>query len=285
MNRVLVIGEALVDVVRDGGSESQHPGGSPMNVAYGLAQLGVDAQLLTRLGRDSNGALIEHHLYRAGVRLLPASLRDERTSTAIATIGVDGSATYEFDVNWDLPPIDTHAPSWVHVGSIGTFLTPGADSVERFLEIYEGRVSYDPNIREALMPADARERFERIARLATVLKLSDEDARWLYPDLDDVIDVLLALGPSVVALTRGAGGATIASADERLDVPAVRVEVKDTVGAGDSFMAALIASLLEDKPLDAAAATAVAAAAITVSRVGAQPPTRAELEAATAPQP
>ena len=279
MTTVLVIGESLVDVVRDGDTEARHAGGSPMNVAYGLARLGVEAQLLTRIGRDSDGALIENHLYRAGVRLLPASLRDEPTSTAIATIGADGSAAYEFDVSWDLPPVAARAPEWVHVGSIGTFLAPGADSVERFLEGYGGRVSYDPNIREALMPADALHRFERIARLTTVLKLSDEDARWLYPDADDVIAVLLALGPSVVALTRGAGGATIASATERVDVPAARVEVKDTIGAGDSFMAALIASLLDEKPLDAAAATAIAAAAITVSRAGAQPPTRAELDA------
>lgn len=283
MTTVLVIGESLVDVVRDGSTESRHPGGSPMNVAYGLAQLGVDTSLLTRLGRDSDGALIEHHLYRAGVRLLPMSLRDEPTSTAMATIGADGSATYEFDVSWDLPPIEARAPGWVHVGSIGTFLEPGASSVERYLAGVEGRVSYDPNVRAALMPDDARERFERVARLATVLKLSDEDGRWLYPGLDEraLIAAILALGPSVAVITRGAKGATIASADQRYDVPAVRVEVIDTIGAGDSFMAALIASLLEDKPLDTAAATAIAAAAITVSRAGAQPPTRAELDAFT----
>jgi fructokinase len=276
MTEVLVIGESLVDVVRDGHAELRHAGGSPMNVAYGLARLGVPASLLTRIGRDSDGALIEQHLYGAGVRLLPASLRDEPTSTAIATIAADGSASYEFDVNWDLADISATA-DWVHVGSIATFLTPGADAVERYLASVAGRVSYDPNIRQALMPADALERFERIARLTDVLKLSDEDAAWLYPDADDVIGLLLGLGPSVVAMTRGAAGATIASADGRVDVPAVPVVVKDTIGAGDSFMAALIAELIADTPLDAAAATAIAAAAITVSRAGAQPPTRAEL--------
>lgn len=277
MVNVLVIGEALVDVVRDGDTETRHAGGSPMNIAYGLARLGVSTRLLTRIGRDADGDLIAAHL--AAVDLLPASLRDAPTSTAIATIGADGSASYEFDVNWDLDEV-TATADWVHVGSIATFLSPGADAVERFLEGFEGRVSYDPNIRAALMPADARERFERIARLTNVLKLSDEDAQWLYPDTADVLDLLLALGPEVVAITRGGDGATIATASERFDVPAVRVTVKDTIGAGDSFMSALIASLIEDKPLDAAAATAIAAAAITVSRAGAQPPTRAELEAA-----
>ena len=283
MTRVLVIGEALVDVVRDGDSESRHAGGSPMNVAYGLAQLGVEASLLTRIGRDPDGALIEDHLYRAGVRLLPASLRDEPTSTAVATIGADRSATYEFDVSWDLAEVQATA-DWVHVGSIATFLAPGADAIERYLQTCD-RVSYDPNIRAALMPADGRERFERIARLTTVLKLSDEDAAWLYPGVDDVLDVLLALGPQVVAITRGSDGATVATADHRTDIAAVEVTLKDTVGAGDSFMAAFIAELLNDKTADAAARTAIAAAAITVSRVGAQPPTRAELDAATAPQP
>lgn len=283
MTRVLVIGEALVDVVRDGDSESRHAGGSPMNVAYGLAQLGVEASLLTRIGRDPDGALIEDHLYRAGVRLLPASLRDEPTSTAVATIGADRSATYEFDVSWDLAEVQATA-DWVHVGSIATFLAPGADAIERYLQTCD-RVSYDPNIRAALMPADGRERFERIARLTTVLKLSDEDAAWLYPGVDDVLDVLLALGPQVVAITRGSDGATVATPGHRTDIAAVEVTLKDTVGAGDSFMAAFIAELLNDKTADAAARTAIAAAAITVSRVGAQPPTRAELDAATAPQP
>ena len=134
-----------------------------MNVAYGLAQLGVEASLLTRIARDDDGALIQTHLARAGVALLPASLRDEPTSTAVATIGADGSASYEFDVSWDLGSVDEKA-DWVHVGSIATFLQPGADSVENYLESCE-RVSYDPNIRAALMPADARERFERVARL------------------------------------------------------------------------------------------------------------------------
>lgn len=280
MTRVLVIGEALVDVVRDGDSEARHAGGSPMNVAYGLAQLGVSTRLLTRIGRDDDGALIQAHLARAGVELLPASLRDEPTSTAIAMIGADRQASYEFDVSWDLDAVDATA-DWVHVGSIATFLAPGADAIEAFLTETEATVSYDANIRPALMPDDARERFERIARLTAVLKLSDEDGRWLYPDLDEsaLLDRLLSFGPRIVAVTRGGDGAVVATPDERVSVEAVTVEVADTVGAGDSFMAAFIAELLDDKPADAAARTAIAAAAITVSRVGAQPPTRAELDA------
>jgi fructokinase len=269
---VLVIGEALVDVV-DG---VRMPGGSPMNVALGLARLGVPTQLLTRIGRDADGELIRAHL--DGVELLPASLRSGHTSTAVATIGLDGSASYEFDVVWDLQTVEASA-DWVHVGSIASFLAPGADAIEGYLRSFAGRVSYDPNIRPALMPADARERFERIASLAEVLKLSDEDAAWLYPDDADPLDRLLALGPAVVAVTRGAQGVTVATPEQRYDLPAVPVTVRDTIGAGDAFMAALIAELIADRPVDAAARTALAAAALTCERAGAQPPTRAELTA------
>ena len=222
------------------------------------------------------------------MRLLPASLRDSATSTAVATIGDDGAASYEFDVEWDLGAVEVDEPDWIHVGSIATFLAPGADAIEHYLDGAQARVSYDPNIRAALLPSVslARERFERIAGLSDVLKLSDEDASWLYPGLNenDLLDRLFARGPTVVAITRAANGAVIASPELRLEVAAVSVDVRDTVGAGDSFMAALIAELMDDKPLDAAATTAIAAAAITCSRSGAQLPTRAELDAATAPQ-
>lgn len=288
MSEVLVIGESLVDVVRDGQTESRHAGGSPMNVAYGLAQLGVETTLLTRIGSDPDGALIQGHLERAGVALHPASLREQATSTAVATIGADGSATYSFDISWDLAPVTDVAAPWLHVGSISTFLAPGADAVQQYLESSAARVSYDPNIRAALLgdPQAARERFEAIARLTSVLKLSDEDARWLYPDRDEssVVDLLLSLGPAVVAVTRGASGALLASSAHRVDVPAVAVSVKDTVGAGDTFMAALISTLrdLELETLSAvdlheAGSFAAAAAALTCSRVGADLPTRAEV--------
>lgn len=275
MVTVLVVGETLIDIVRRDGTESRHPGGSPMNVAYGLAQLDVPVQLLTRIGRDDE--LVTSHL--AGVELLPASLRDSPTSTAIATIAADGSASYDFDITWDLAPFEADV-DWAHVGSIGAFLSPGAEAVEQFLRATTARVSFDPNIRPALMPADAVQRFERIAALTDVLKLSDEDGRWLYPTLDEkaLLDHLQGLGPQTVALTRGANGAVIAGS-ERFEIAAVPVEVADTVGAGDTFMAALIAELLDNKPVDAAARTAIAAAAITVSRVGAQLPTRAEITA------
>ena len=105
MSRVLVIGESLVDVVRTAGTEARHAGGSPMNVAYGLAQLGVLVDLLTRMGFDADGGLIASHLSKAGVRVLPASLREQPTSTAIATIAKSSRVTSQTWTICRFPPL------------------------------------------------------------------------------------------------------------------------------------------------------------------------------------
>jgi fructokinase len=289
---VLVIGEALIDVVHEGSRQSEHVGGSPTNVAYGLGRLGVRANLLTSLGRDERGEFIRKHVESAGVHLLPESWTDRRTSTSTAHIGHSGGATYEFDIHWELPAasgIDLAAA--VHVGSIGAFLEPGGSTVQEVLQAASGRslVSFDPNIRADLLSdrEAALTRFRALLRLADVVKMSDEDAHWLYPGaaIDDVVDVLLTEGPQLVAITLGGSGSTIATKRCRVNVPARRVSVVDTIGAGDSFMAALIASL---RGVDLSALTAddlinigrraSVAAAITVSRAGAALPSREELD-------
>ena len=287
---VLVVGESLTDIVVSADGETRHPGGSPMNVAVGLSRLGIATRLLTRIGRDPDGDDIRAHLENAGVALLPESVGDLPSSSARATIAADGAAVYEFDIDWrldgpqELPPAD-----WVHIGSVSTFLSPGADTIERLLTSLGTAtvVSYDPNIRAALVgdPDEARARFERICRLADVVKLSDEDAAWLYPGREDLIEWILTLGPRVVAMTRGAGGAVIATLNSTANVPAVPVRVADTIGAGDSFMAALIQQLLSrdllsltEVDLTQAGACAARAAAITCGRAGADPPFLSELE-------
>lgn len=289
---VLVVGESLMDVVRQDGSEVRRPGGSPMNVAYGLGRLDTPVQLLTSMGLDDDGAALAGHLEGAGVTLLPQSRTAERTGTAIATIGPTGAAEYDIEVQWQLPPgeLDTE-PSWVHVGSIGAFLEPGASAVERLLARFAQNtpISFDPNIRPALLGDHEASvaRFERIAALSTLVKLSDEDAAWLYPDDtgDVVLGRVLALGPQLVVLTRGGEGAVVRTATEAFEVVAPAIRVADTIGAGDSFMSALIASLVEvPNPADPVAVHeavefAVRVAAFTCTRLGAAPPTRAELDA------
>lgn len=288
--RVRVIGESLIDIVRNAGGEREHVGGSPLNVAYGLAALDVPVELVTRIGRDPRGELVQTHLATSGAALDLRSIDDAPTSTALASIQADGSAEYTFDIRWTPPAlVVANAPMWTHVGSIASFISPGADQIEEHLSSLAGRseISYDPNIRPALLAdhADALGRFERLAALSSVVKLSDEDANWLYPGnhLDDVLRRLLALGPSMVVVTRGREGATLATTNDVVQVPGLAVQIVDTIGAGDSFMSSLIFALLEDGPPSDAARLlrvgrfATIAAAMTCERAGATPPSRTEV--------
>jgi fructokinase len=290
---VVVIGEALVDVVTSAQGTVEHPGGSPMNVAYGLGRLGVATALLTSLGDDPRGAAIEAHLLRAGVELLPGSKSSDRTASATATLSADGSAHYDFDIRWELPPVaPAYLPRVLHTGSIATFLAPGAAAVRTLLEqSHRGcLVTYDPNIRPALLGshAEALSTFEGLVPLTDVVKLSDEDAAWLYPGLrlEDAADRILGLGAGLAVVTRGGEGSLLATPAAKLFVPSIRSTVVDTIGAGDSYMAALIYGLLArgteglgPDVLETIGRTASKAAAITVRRPGANPPTVEELEA------
>ena len=294
---VVVIGEALVDVVTSSRGTVEHPGGSPMNVAYGLGRLGITTALLTSLGDDARGAAIEAHLRGAGVELLPGSKSAGRTASATATLAPDGSASYEFDISWELAPVaPAYLPRVVHTGSIATFLAPGAAAVKALLEQShrECMVTYDPNIRPDLLgsQAEARSIFEDLVPLTDVVKLSDEDAAWLYPQLslEDAAARILGLGAGLAVVTRGGEGSLLATPATRLYIPSIRSVVADTIGAGDSYMAALIYGLLTRGTeglgadvLEGLGRTASKAAAITVRRPGANPPTSAELMAELPP--
>jgi fructokinase len=288
----VVIGEALVDIVRDAGGSREHPGGSPANVAFGLARLGVTTTLLTDLGDDERGAAVRRHLESAGVRVL-AERRDHRTSTAEAVLDEQGSATYTFEIGWD-PGLPHELPraDVLHAGSIAAFLAPGDAVVLQKMGEWRASatVTFDPNIRPDLVGEHGRalRRFEEAAALAHVVKLSDEDAAWLYPGQTPraVLDRIVSFGPELVVLTAGAAGSLLETAEVFTEAPAARVEVADTIGAGDSYMAALIAGLgtrrpggLSEQELTGLGRFAAAAAAITVSRPGANPPTRDELQA------
>lgn len=284
---VLVIGECVADIVRtDGAPDVVHPGGSPANVAYGLARLGRPAVLVTELGPDANGRLIRAHLESAGVTV--RAEQSARTPSAVVRLDGQGHAQYTFDIGWTLPPVDLDvAPAAVHLGSIGAVTEPGAASVLALAQRWRGRapISYDPNVRPALMGerAGAVRRVERCVALSALVKASDEDLAWLYPGErpEAVAERWLALGPSTVAVTLGERGAFALTAEgEHLRVPAVPGRVADTVGAGDSFMAALLHARAAGAGLPGGLAQAATAAAITVSRPGANPPSAAELEAA-----
>lgn len=295
-----VIGEALIDVVvrPDGSTDGEYPGGSPANVAVGLARLGHDTELITRLGRDAYGDLVAGHVTGNGVRLGPGTRDDAPTSTATARLGDDGAATYTFDLTWDLPDLPIpDGTVCAHAGSIATFLAPGAARVRDLLDAAApyATISYDPNCRPDLQgaPADARPQVESLVARSDVVRASSDDLTWLYPDRDpvDVARQWRGLGPALVVVTYGADGAYGITADADLHVTAPPVAAVDTVGAGDSFTSALLSGMSDEgllggrvPPLGRDTLTALLdhaarAAAITCSRRGADPPTRAELEA------
>jgi fructokinase len=282
----LVVGEALVDVVRrPDGSIREHPGGSAANVAVALARLGRRVRFLTALGDDPRGRLLVEHLEESGVELAGDPFVLARTSTAQATIGADGAATYEFDLEWRLDALPDEDPAFVHVCSIGAVLAPGADDVRSLVERHRGRalVSYDVNARPMLTGtgAEVLDRVTALARLAHVVKASDEDLAALFPDdpMEAAAQRLRDLGPRAVVVTRGGAGALWFAADGAVSVAAEPVAVVDTVGAGDTVSAAVIDALWDDPDRKPAAVLghAARAAAVTVSRAGADPPYRHEL--------
>jgi fructokinase len=287
---VLVIGEAITDIVTTPAGTAEHPGGSPANVAYGLGLLGVSTSLLTAIGDDGRGRAIEEHLRQAGVALLPGSRLLPRTGSANSSLKADGSAEYSFDLSWELQTEALPIPKLLHTGSIASFLAPGAEVVKALLaKASTGcTVTYDPNIRPELLGshAQARSTFEELVPFTDVVKLSDEDADWLYPQrhFEDAARQILKLGSELVIVTGGQRGSVLLTRDARLHVPAVDTLVADTIGAGDSYMSALIYGLLAltsegyaPAVLESLGHTASRAAAITVGSHGANPPTLCEL--------
>jgi fructokinase len=297
-----VIGEALIDIVQ-GSRRSQHVGGSPLNVAVGLAQLGRGVDFLTYIGDDAPGQRIAEYVKTAGVRLVPGSVAAAQTSTAVVTIAADGSASYSFDLDWRLtgtPPVPP--PLFVHTGSIAAVREPGCLAVAALLDAYRvsATITFDPNVRPSLIVDrdQARERIDKLLERSDIVKVSDEDLRWLVPDRSpqDTARSWLASGPALIALTMGDRGSLAFCAAGETRVPAKRVEVIDTVGAGDAFMVGLLDALWElgllggDRRADlrrigldtltSALEVAGAASALTVARAGAKLPNRAELNVA-----
>ena len=313
---VLVAGEALVDLVpEDDGRLRALTGGSPFNVAVGLGRLGVDTALLGGLSEDAFGALLAGRLDEAGVRVRPTDRTSRPTTLAMVHLDDAGHATYGFYLDGTSAtgvgpdeiarahaeePALTGAPLHVSLGAVrlasdGTGTTLAgliADAAARPF------VSLDPNVRPVVIADMAAERaaVERAVAHADLVKVSDEDLVALLPGRDPlaVAGDWARSGPALVIVTRGRDGATAVRADSgTLTVASLPVSVVDTVGAGDAFTSGLLAALDERALLDRDAlrgadagtlrevlAFASRVAAITCTRRGAEPPTRAELLAA-----
>lgn len=301
--RVMVVGEVLIDVVHTAeGSVTEHVGGSPANVALGLARLGHTVDFATTVGDDERGARCREHLAAGGVELTPTSRTDLPTSVADATLDGHGAATYVFDLHWPLPPVPITAEhGHVHTGSIATTLEPGCEEVTAALHRIraQGTTSYDPNVRPSIMGgvAQVRPRVEELVALSDVVKCSEDDLGWLYAERspEEVMDHWATLGAGLVVITLGGDGAMWRTGDSGTDRRPARVDqVVDTVGAGDSFMAGLVSGLLDagllgDPGARARLRTATTAqvlpaveralstSGITVQHAGAYAPTREEL--------
>jgi fructokinase len=298
-NMALVVGEALIDVVsHDGQPLGEHVGGSPLNVAFGLALLGRPVEFLTWIGDDARGTRIADYLHDSGVTLAPGSKGAQRTGTAHAELDEKGAATYTFDLEWVVAPeAAASARPVLHTGSIATALAPGDAGVAALLEAYAPTttITFDPNIRPDFFESaeQALAKVESIVAKSDVVKASDEDMRWLVPDLapEDLAARWLALGPSVVAVTLGADGSYAVCGDGSERIPAYPTEVVDTVGAGDAFMTGLLDALwsaellggdrrehlrrITTDQLRHVLKVAALSAALTVARPGAALPDRA----------
>ncbi|WP_330329815.1 carbohydrate kinase [Streptomyces sp. NBC_00536] len=292
---IVVGGEALIDLVpvaRPPGALVPRAGGGPYNTALALGRLGAEVAFCSRVSTDGFGETLLAGLRAAGVDLSAVQRGPEPTTLAVPSLAPDGSAAYGFYVEgtadrlFTLPDALPPSARALALGTCSLALEPGASAYEALLRRESARgllTLLDPNIRPALIadPAAYRARFRSWLPYVSVLKLSEEDAAWLGGGPGQ----WLAAGPSAVVLTRGAAGLAVWTREgERYSVPARRVEVADTIGAGDTVNAALLHRLTRPgnapgAPVDwpEVLAYAAHAAALTCTRAGAEPPYAAEL--------
>lgn len=309
-----VVGEALLDMVQQLGEGVYRalPGGGPLNIAVGLRRLGHPTALKARFSSGALGERLRAHALAMELDLSPSVTTEQQTTLAFASLDAGGRATYDFythdtaDWGWTASELATLPPGTraIHTGSLVSALPPGAEALTDWWAQLAGAgdvlLSFDPNVRPALAGdrAEAVRRVERLVALSHVVKASDEDLGWLYPDVDAEVSLRrwAALGPALAVLTRGPDGAlALAGSAARADLPGHRIDVVDTIGAGDAFQSGLLSALADADLLSAGALGAVAeeqlqavverallVSALTCQLAGADPPTRAEYDAAAA---
>jgi fructokinase len=274
-------------------------GGGPANTAKALARLGHDVDFIDGISSDAYGQSAREELLRDGVNLDLALTSDKPTCTATVTLDaaggasyeflIDGTATFDFATSW-LPDPYRYQPQVLHIGTLVTMIEPGASALYDWaMQVAElAPIVFDPNIRPSVQPdRDLYEAaVEKWAALSAVIKVSDDDLAWLFPGqaIDDVANRWINDGAFLVVVTRGVNGLVGYTADGRVEVPGVKVDVVDTVGAGDTVGAIVVEAMLAHGLIElrgdllrSVLTRAAAAAAITCSRKGAQPPFKHEL--------
>ena len=310
---IVCCGEALVDMVPDRDAFLARPGGCPFNTAVAAARLGARCAFLGRIGKDFLGDLLAGKLRESGVDLSMTVRSDQPATLAFVHREHNGDARYAFYSNGaadrslesaDLPASLGDEARFLMVGSISMLQEPAASTIESLVarESRKLLVSLDPNVRPGLIPGRVSylQRFSRWAAMSSIVKVSSDDLEWLWPgrSVEDCARELLALGPELVVVTLGSDGSAAFLRESRVGRSAsawavgFAVAVADTIGAGDTFHASLLASLdaagIHDRPglgglsegwLRGALDRANAAAALDCTRAGADPPTAGELEA------
>jgi fructokinase len=298
-NQVWVCGEVLIDLIPDGVERKAVVGGGPANTAKALAKLGIETQFIDGISTDMYGQMALKQLHQDGVLLDYVKFSDKPTCLAIVSLNnaggatyeflIDGTATFDYTPDW-LPDPSVLKPSLLHIGTLVTAIEPAASVLHTWASSVKkiAPIVFDPNIRPAVM-ADREEyvrQVERWIQISSAVKVSDDDIYWLYPDksIDDVANQWLAMGPELVVVTFGDKGLSGYRKDEKVSVDAKKVVVADTVGAGDTVGAILVEAIVEEglsnlsgKLLISKLERAAKAAAITVSRTGALPPSRDEI--------
>jgi len=300
LNQVWVAGEVLIDLLPDGEKQKAVVGGGPANTAVALSKLGVKTQFINGISTDAYGSTCRQYLESAGVLLDFVNYSSKPTCTATVTLDKAGGASYQFlidetstfDYQLDqLPDAQKQAPSLLHIGTLVCAIEPCASTLHQWVSSFKQSVPivYDPNIRPSVI-ADRNLYLKQVLRwvsLASVVKLSIDDLNWLYPgkSVDDVAKEFIGMGVQLVVVTLGDAGIVAITKDEKVEVKAVKTKVVDTVGAGDTVGAILVEAIishglekLRAQLLIDTLNRAAEAAAITISRAGANPPTQAELD-------
>jgi len=300
MRQVWVAGEVLIDLIPDGSERKPIVGGGPANTAKALSKLEIDTQFIDGISTDDYGQMAKDELVASGVKLDYVKYSDKPTCLAKVSLSESGSASYEFLIEntatfdftstW-LPNPQTERPSLLHIGTLATVIEPGASVLFLWAQSVAkvAPIVFDPNIRPAII--SNRDLYvklvERWISISSAVKVSEEDIKWLYPSLEieQVVDNWLVKGSSLIVVTYGDKGLVGYRVGEKVSVDAVKVAVADTVGAGDTVGAILVEAIVKDGldslsgvRLEMILKRAAKAAAITVSRSGANPPTLKEIE-------
>ena len=300
---IWVCGEVLIDLIPvalGSNDRAPHVGGGPANTAKALARLGHDVHFIDGISTDAYGEMSRDELIADEVKLDLAKSSDLPTALAIVSLNESGGASYEFklddtatfdfSLDW-LPDPSRYKPNVLHIGTLVTVIQPGADVLYDWaLQVAEfAPIVFDPNIRPAVMgDRDLYEAaVEKWAAISSVIKVSDDDVAWLFPDqsLDDVAERWVRDGAALVVITRGSEGLIGFTADGAVEVPGVKIVVADTVGAGDTVGAIIVEAMVEKgimaltgDVLQDVLHRAAKAAGITCSRPGANPPYKHELK-------